>query len=206
MTDKTKPALILVDIQQGFDNPRWGSRNNMQAESQAARLLQEWRRQKAPIFHVQHSSLLADSPLRPNQPGWEIKKAVAPQPGETRLTKNVNTCFIGTPLEQELRKMQITGVVVCGLTTDHCVSTTVRMAANLGFNVYVPSDATATFDRVGPDGQKYTAQQMHQTALASLHEEFATVATSDEIIDRIFGTGTTKGMATPKRNVQAKRA
>lgn len=200
MTDKTKPALILVDIQQGFDDPRWGSRNNRDAESNAARLLEEWRRQKAPVFHVQHSSRMAGSPLRPDQPGWEIKKEVAPRPGETRLTKNVNSCFIGTPLEQELRKKHITDVVVCGLTTDHCVSTTVRMAANLGFNVYVPSDATATFDRVGPDGQKYSAQQMHQTALASLHDEFATVAPCEEIIGHIFGMGT------PKKHAQAKRA
>jgi nicotinamidase-related amidase len=198
MTNKTKPALILVDIQQGFEDPCWGARNNPTAESQAARLLQEWRQQKAPIFHVQHSSRLPGSPLRPNQPGWQIKKEVAPQPGETRLTKNVNSCFIGTPLEQELRKKNVTDVVICGLTTDHCVSTTVRMAANLGFNVYVPSDATATFDRVGPDGQKYSAHQMHQTALASLHDEFATVAPSEEIIGRIFGIST--------RNVQAKRA
>jgi nicotinamidase-related amidase len=200
MNSKAKPALILIDIQQGFDDPRWGRRNNPRAESNAAQLLSEWRNRRAPIFHVQHSSRFPDSPLRPDQPGWEIKKEVAPQGGETRLTKNVNSCFIGTPLEQELRKKHVTDVVVCGLTTDHCVSTTVRMAANLGFNVYVPFDATATFDRVGPDGQKYSAQQMHQTALASLHDEFATVASSDEIIHRIFG------MEASQRNVQAKRA
>lgn len=191
---KAKPALILVDIQQGFDHPRWGARNNPQAESRAALLLEEWRRQKAPIFHVQHSSRITGSPLAPGQPGWEIKQEVAPLSGETRLTKNVNSCFIGTPLEAELRKKHITDVVICGLTTDHCVSTTVRMAANLGFNVFVPSDATATFERSGPEGEQYSAQQMHQTALASLHDEFATVASSDQIIDSVF------------RNVQAQRA
>lgn len=194
MAPKAKPALILVDIQQGFDDPRWGSRNNLQAESLAAHLLNEWRRQKAPIFHVQHSSRIPGSPLAPNQPGWEIKKEVAPQAGEIRLTKNVNSCFIGTPLEAELRKRHITDVVICGLTTDHCVSTTVRMAANLGFNVFVPSDATATFERTSPDGEKYSAQQMHQTALASLHDEFATVAPCHQIIDSLFP------------NVQAQRA
>ncbi|MCI0349997.1 MAG: cysteine hydrolase [Acidobacteriales bacterium] len=184
---ESKPALILIDIQQGFDDPRWGGRNNPKAEGKAAELLQEWRKQRAPIFHVQHSSRLPDSPLRPNQPGWEIKKEVAPQPGEPRFNKDVNSCFIGTGLEQELRRQGISEVVICGLTTDHCVSTSVRMGGNLGFKIYVPSDATATFDRKGPDGKTYSAQQMHETALASLHDEFATVATSQQIIARVFG-------------------
>jgi nicotinamidase-related amidase len=187
MNSKGKPALILIDIQQGFDDPRWGARNNAQAESNAARLLGAWRQQRAPIFHVQHSSRLPDSPLRPDQPGWEIKKEVAPQPGEARIAKNVNSCFIGTALELELRKQGISDVVLCGLTTDHCVSTSARMAANLGFTVYVSSDATATFDRTGPDGKSYPAQQIHETELASLHEEFATVATSEQIIANVFG-------------------
>ena len=184
--------MILIDIQQGFDDPRWGARNNPRAEANAARLLQAWREQQAPIFHVQHSSRIADSPLRPNQAGWEIKKEVAPQPGEARLTKNVNSCFIGTPLEQELHQRGISDLVLCGLTTDHCVSTSARMAGNLGFNVYISSDATATFDRKGADGKSYSAQQIHETALASLHEEFATVTTSDQIIGSFFGDAQTK--------------
>ena len=184
---RTKPALILIDIQQGFNDPRWGARNNPQAESKAALLLSEWRKQHAPIFHVQHSSRLSDSPLRPNQPGWEIKNEVAPQAGEARVAKNVNSCFIGTPLEQELRKRGIRELALCGLTTDHCVSTSARMAGNLGFKVYVASDATATFDRKGPDGKTYSAQQIHETELASLHDEFATVATSEQIIAKLFG-------------------
>ena len=56
------------------------------------------------------------------------------------------------------------------------------MAGNLGFKTYLVSDGTATFERKGPDGKLYTAEQIHDTALASLHEEFATVVDTQSVL------------------------
>lgn len=175
------PALLLVDIQEGFTDPSWGSRNNPDAELGAARLLTAWRQAGAPVLHVQHRSRHADSPLHPDAPGYPIQACVAPLGDEAVFTKEVNSAFIGTGLEEHLKTRGIRDVVVVGLTTDHCVSTTTRMAANLGFHATVVSDATATFDRVGPDGRHWSAQDIHDTALASLHGEFARVLTVDEV-------------------------
>ena len=94
---------------------------------------------------------------------------------EPVIYKNVNSSFIGTDLEQRLRKMGAKTLLICGITTDHCVSTTTRMAGNFGFETYLVGDATATFERHGPDGRHFSAQEMYDTALASLHGEFATV-------------------------------
>jgi nicotinamidase-related amidase len=168
-------ALIIIDVQKGFDDPQWGRRNNPGAEAAIARLLEAWREAKRPIFHVQHLSRNPASPLRPGQSGVEIKDIVAPLAGETVITKRVNSAFIGTDLEDRLRRAGIENLVLAGLCTDHCVSTTARMAANLGYSVVLPADASATFDRTGYDGKVYPAEEIHRTALASLHGEFATV-------------------------------
>jgi nicotinamidase-related amidase len=175
-------ALLVIDVQKGLDDPKWGQRNNPGAEENIVRLLDAWRKRNAPVFHFQHLSTEPDSPLRPERPGCAIKEEVLPAGGERLMTKQVNSCFIGTKLEAELRAERIENVVLCGLTTDHCVSTTARMAANLGFRVAVVSDATATFERNGPDGTHFSAQQMHDTALASLNGEFATVKTTNELV------------------------
>ena len=72
-------ALIIVDVQDGLDDPGWGRRNNPDAESNIARLLTAWRTRGRPIYHVQHMSTNPNSPLRPDQPGNAIKRIVAPQ-------------------------------------------------------------------------------------------------------------------------------
>src|SRR5262249_27077410 len=152
-----------------FDSPYWGVRNNPQAEANISKLLKYWRETDRPIVHVRHMSVEPDSPLRPGQSGNDFKDEVLPIKGEHVEEKKVNSAFIGTGLEQYLRKNNFDTVVIAGLTTDHCVSTSTRMAGNLGFQTYVVADATATFDRTGNDGKHYSADDVHSYALASLH-------------------------------------
>ncbi|MBP0014414.1 MAG: cysteine hydrolase [Roseofilum sp. SBFL] len=178
-------ALLIIDVQKGFDNPRWGNRNNLNAESNIALLLSAWRRKHLPIIHIQHCSVEPDSPLRPDRSGNEFKDEVLPIDGEKQFTKTVNSAFIGTKLEQYLRERDINNLVIVGLTTDHCVSTSTRMAGNLGFNVILVSDATATFDRIGHDGVEYSAEDIHRIHLASLDREFCTVRSTEWVLNEI---------------------
>jgi nicotinamidase-related amidase len=178
-------ALIVIDVQKGFDAPSWGERNNLNAESRIAELISAWRARGMPIVHVQHCSTEPDSPLRPNQSGNEFKDIAQPEQGEKHITKTVNSAFIGTGLEQYLRSNEISNIVITGLTTDHCISTTTRMAGNLGFDVTLVSDATATFNRIGHNGKNYSADEIHDIHLASLNGEFCVVQTTEEVLSSI---------------------
>lgn len=177
-----KQALIVIDVQKGFDLPYWGVRNNPRCEENIAFLLAAFRRSGDPIVHVQHLSTEPQSPLRPGQEGCCFKEIALPLDGEHVEKKNVNSAFIGTGLADYLKDEVISRVVLCGLTTDHCVSTTTRMAANLGFDAIVVADATATFNRTGFDGRQFSAQEIYEAALASLHGEFARVVPVSEIM------------------------
>jgi len=175
-------ALVLIDVQQGFFDPSWGERNNMQAEANIARLLSAWRRTQRPVFHVHHDSQSPTGCFRPGTTGNLPKAEAAPLAGEPVYHKRVNSGFIGTKLEEDLRAAGIETVVIVGLTTNHCVSTTARMAGNLGFETYVVADATATFARATLDGRLRPAKEVHDAALSDLNEEFATIVTTDAVL------------------------
>lgn len=177
-------ALILIDFQTGFDAPFWGERNNKEAEANAARLLSHFRTKARPVFHVRHLSREAGSPL--SGAGARIKDLVAPFADEPVIEKSVNSAFIGTVLEARLRAQGITHVTICGLTTPHCVSTTVRMAANLGFTVTLAHDACAAFavsaDTSWSQLPPMSAEHSHAAAVSHLHSEFATARSVGDIL------------------------
>src|SRR4030095_1625173 len=178
-----RPALILIDIQKGFENVEYwgGQRNNPDAEKNASKLLKLWRENGFPIFHIKHCSSNPTSLLNESNEGNEFNDLVKPITDEPVIKKNVNSAFIGTNLKEQLDKAAITKLVIVGLTTDHCISTTTRMAGNFGYDTFLVSDATATFNKKGLDGQNYSAELIHETSLASLNGEFATVVTTDVI-------------------------
>jgi len=181
ISKRDRPALILIDIQKGFENVEYwgGQRNNPDAEKNASELLKLWRENGLPIFHIKHWSCNPASPLNEVNEGNEFNDLVKPANNETVIKKNVNSAFIGTDLKEQLENLKITKLVVVGLTTDHCISTTTRMAGNLGFDTFLVSDATATFNRKDPQGQNYPAELIHATALASMNVEFARIVTTE---------------------------
>lgn len=179
-------ALLLIDVQKGFqDETFWGKRNNPALEQNISSLLTAFRRHGQTIIHVQHHSTEIGSPLRPGSHGVDFMDFAQPK-NEPVFIKTVNSAFIGTNLETFLKENEIKELVLVGLTSDHCVSTTARMASNLGFKVLIPYEAVAAFDRVGFDGSIYPADLVHQVSLASLHGEFAQVMSFKDIKDLIL--------------------
>ncbi len=181
-------ALLVVDVQMGFLDPDWGERNNPDAEANIARLIAAWRASGRPIHHVHHASPSPTGHFRPGSPGHRPRPEALAAAGEPIHVKAVNSAFIGTTLEADLRAAEIDTLVIVGLTTNHCVSTTARMAGNLGFVTYVVEDATATFDRLGLDGRLRSAADVHAAALSDLADEFATIVATEAVL-RAAGAG-----------------
>ena len=184
-TKYTHTALLLIDLQKGFEVEEYwgGNRNNKNAESNCKLLLDIWRELGLPIFHIRHSSTNPDSPLHNSKMGFDFIDGIAPKNHELEIIKSVNSAFIGTDLDEQLKSNGISSLVIAGLTTNHCVSSTVRMAGNLGYNTTLVSDATATFDRIGVNGEKFDSELIHQTTLANLNDEFADVLTTKAVVE-----------------------
>ncbi|MAU17686.1 MAG: cysteine hydrolase [Muricauda sp.] len=180
-------ALVLIDVQRGLQETTFygTERNNPQAEENCGRLLNHFRKKQWPIFHIKHNSTNISSPLHPSKMGNDFHPAVQPTINEPVFEKTVNSAFIGTDLENRLRTRGISNLVIAGLTLEHCISTSVRMASNLGFNVVLVPDATAAFDKIGHDGNKYSADIIFYAELASLKDEFATIKDTETILNKL---------------------
>jgi nicotinamidase-related amidase len=177
-------ALIVVDVQRAFD--QWEAagewRNNPQAVDRIVELLAAFRHSGAPIFHIRHQGTRPNSSFLPDGAGYPVKDEAREIEGEPVIVKRVNSAFIGTDLESRLRAADIGTLVICGATTNHCVETTTRMAGNLGFDARLVRDATWTFDRIGPDGDHHSAEEIHAMTLANLNGEFARIVSASEAI------------------------
>ncbi|KAF6806795.1 isochorismatase hydrolase [Colletotrichum sojae] len=208
----TPTALVLIDIQEGFKHPtHWGnSRSTPSFEENVEKILAAARSHNTKntqheilVIHVHHHSVSPTSALHPSNflPGSSTSSVAplpfaAPKGSEPVFTKNQNSSFVGTKLEEMLRSAGIHQLVVVGLTTDHCVSTTVRMAANLQVlgdeggpdgngegvhGVVVVRDAVATYEKGGFD-----AETVHAVNLASLDGEFAEVTNTQDVTATVF--------------------
>jgi nicotinamidase-related amidase len=175
-------VLLPVDLQQAFDLPSWPRRWNAAADRNGQAILGAWRSRHLPVIHVKHDSVAPGSTLAPGQPGNAFRPGFEPKEGEPVVAKSVNSAFIGTDLDLRLRRLGIRTVVVFGITTDMCVSTTVRVGANLGYDMVLVEDACDCFDMPDGAGGTIPAQASHQAHVATLRFEFARVVTTRELL------------------------
>ena len=184
-------ALVIVDVQKGFDEAEfWGRRNNPGADDNIASLIDVWQASGRPVVFVRHDSVKPESPLRAGYEGNNFKAYVEERRGkgagaELFLTKTVNSAFYGTPdLDAWLKAEGVGQFVLAGIQTNMCVETTARMGGNLGYDVVVAYDATHTFDLEGPFGWRRSADEVGQASAVSLHGGgFARVVTTAEVVD-----------------------
>jgi nicotinamidase-related amidase len=188
----SRQALIIVDVQHGFDDPSWGARNNPECEANIAKLLDRWELVGQPVVVVRHDSIEPQSPLRPDRPGNVLKDFLHDR-GDVLISKSVHSAFHGEPdLDGWLRAHEVNEVVITGITTNHCCETTARMACDLGYQVCFVGDATATFDRTSPSGELISADRLVETTLTNLNEEFAEISDTYRLLQRVHAPASTQ--------------
>ncbi|MEJ7635011.1 cysteine hydrolase family protein [Aeromicrobium sp.] len=183
----TTTALILIDVQQGFDDPVWGEPNNPAALDNIARLAAAWQHAGQPIVVVRHDSVEAASPLRPGGPGHALEPVVAAVDPALFITKTVNSAFHGDEdLHAWLLGREVDGIVLAGIQTNMCVETTARVGGNLGHRVAVALDATRTFALTGPDGATLSADELTRATATNLHGGgFARIVSTAEALAEV---------------------
>lgn len=175
-------ALLIIDMQQGMNNPELGRRNNPDAEQQMQALLSAWRHAQRPIVHIRHISRTPGSVFWPGQPGCEFQPALQPLAHEHVVEKNVPDAFAATGLERWLRTRSIQKLVIVGVITNNSVESTARSGGNLGFDVIVAGDGCYTFDQTDLSGRVWPAEDVHALSLSNLAMDYARVIGTADIL------------------------
>ena len=168
-------TLIVIDVQEAIDDPRWGPRNNPGAEANIAALIAAWRTEELPIIHVRHDFVEPGSPYAPGSPGHPFKACAMPLEGETRRRKDNQQRLRRHGPRGMLDELGATTLVICGVLTSNSLEATARHAGNLGYQAFVVADASWAVDKVDLRGRRWPAEDVHALSLAHLHGEYATV-------------------------------
>lgn len=104
----------------------------------------------------------------------EFLVEVAPKGDELVINKTASGVFNATNLEYILRNMGITGLFICGVYTNECVSTTVRDACDRGFYTTMINDACAT-----------VTPQLHNATIETIKDRYARVMTTEDAVKEI---------------------
>ena len=178
-----KSALILIDIQNDyFENGRSELSHPVEVANNAKVILNFFRKNNLPVFHVQHISTGEKATFfLPDSIGAEINHLVTPNKDEKVFIKHVPNSFFETGLGKTISDNGIEHIVVCGMMTHMCIDTTVRHASDLGLTVTLIEDACATKDLTWK-GDTIPAKIVQATYMASIDGTFAEVMTTEQFL------------------------
>jgi nicotinamidase-related amidase len=172
-------ALLVIDVQTGLVNAHPYGEETLLANIQ--KLLAAFRKAALPVIYVRHDG--GGEFLAHGTPDWEIARAIAPESGEPVFEKRVNSAFRNTELHAYLQERGIKNLVICGMQTEYCVDTNVKVAFELGYNVLIPHEGTSTFDT--PQFSAHDLIAYYETHIWG--DELAQVVPMDKLLASVEG-------------------
>ena len=179
-----KTALLVIDVQMALAHAdaSGAERSCPEAEANIALLLEKFRSAGETVVHIHHHGTAPEDPFHPTAAGSAAQPIAAPAQGEPVIVKTGSSGFVGTSLESLLRDAGIDRVVACGATANHCVESTTRSAADLGYQPIYAADAVWAYGATGPDGAHHSARLIHSVSIATLEGEIASVKKTAELL------------------------
>jgi nicotinamidase-related amidase len=171
-------TLVLIDCQHTYTQGVMELDGVAAALDQAAALLERARSAGIPIIHIQHS----DGPGSLYDVEGEsgaIVAQVAPREGEPIVVKQYPNSFVQTDLDERLKALGASNLVLAGFMTHMCVNSTARGAFNLGYAPTVVAAATATRSLPDVYGKPLPANVIQDASLAAMSDLFAIVVADE---------------------------
>ncbi len=183
--NKTKTALVVIDLQKGIAAMPVKPYTAQQVISNSAKLVEAFRNNRMPVFivHVQWSretmlNVMSDETFsRPGNasPDWaEFVREIAPTPSDVVITKKQWGAFYGTDLDLQLRRRGMDTIVLCGIATDYGVESTARFAYEYGYQQVFAEDAMASM-----------SEEQHKAAVNFVFKRIGRVRKTSEIIKQL---------------------
>jgi nicotinamidase-related amidase len=170
-------CLVLIDLQNEYRAGPIALPDADAAIANAGKLLARARQGGAAVFHIAHRGRPGGLFDRTTERG-AIVTALAPLAGEPVIEKELPNAFAGTDLQAHLAATGRKNIILAGLMTHMCVSSTARAALDLGFRTTIDADSCATRDLPDGRGGTISAATIHEVALVELSDRFAIIARS----------------------------
>lgn len=175
-------ALVIIDIQNNyFEGGKMELYKPDDAAQKAQKMLELFRKEKLPVFHVQHMFTITED-AETVEELRAIHKIVEPADGEKVIVKYKPSSFLGTDLQLSLKEANVNKLVICGMMSHMCIDTTVRAAQDYGYEVVVLEDACTTKDLQTKHGM-VSATVVHDVFMSALSGMFAKIMTVEEFVD-----------------------
>ena len=139
-----KSAVLVIDVQiKVFDtDPRPFEADDVVKRINHVTTLA--RAAGVPVFFIQHE---APGYLDHESAGWQLQNDLVIEDRDIRMRKTTGDPFLRTALEEKLKSLDITNLVICGYASEFCIDSTTRRATSLGFTVQLVSDAHTTHEK-----------------------------------------------------------
>ncbi|MBI3283803.1 MAG: cysteine hydrolase [Burkholderiales bacterium] len=138
-----KTALLVIDVQHGLCEDQNPPYETQQVIARINAVSAQARSTGMPVIFIQHE----DDDLVFGSEAWQLAVGLQTQSGDLFLRKTGSDAFHRTELEQILKQLGVSDLVICGMHTEFCVESTTRRALALGYPVLLVADAHTTQDK-----------------------------------------------------------